>query len=44
MSYLLKKTLLLSIISGKCKNEVEKIYKEDESIEKLRTFGLIKHI
>ena len=44
MSYLLEKTLVLSIISGKCKNEVEKIYKEDESIEKLRTFGLIENI
>ena len=39
-----KKTWVLSIISGKCKNEVEKINKEDESTEKLRTFDLIENI
>ena len=44
MSYLLKKTLVLSIISDKRKSEVEKIYKEDDSIEKSRTFGLIESI
>ena len=28
-----KKTLVLSIICSKCKNENEKIFKEEESIE-----------
>ena len=33
ISYLLEKTLVLSIICSKCKNEDEKIFKEEESIE-----------
>ena len=33
ISYLLEKTLALSIICSKCKNEDEKIFKEEESIE-----------
>ena len=35
ISYLLEKTLVLSIICSKCKNEDEKLFKEEESIEKL---------
>ena len=35
-----KKTLVLSIISSKCKNEDEKIFKENESIEVLKILGL----
>ena len=30
ISYLLEKTLVLSIISSKCKNEDEKIFKAEE--------------
>ena len=33
ISYLLEKTLFLSIICSKCKTEEEKIFKEEESIE-----------
>ena len=37
ISYLLEKTLVLSIILSKCKNEDEKIFKEEEkSIEMLK--------
>ena len=43
-SYLLKKILLLSIICSKCKNEDEKIFKEEESFEMLKTPGLIENI
>ena len=38
ISYLLEKTLVLSIICSKCKNEDEKIFKE-ESIEILKILG-----
>ena len=38
---LLEKTLVLSIICSKCKNEDEKLFKEDESIEILKTLDLI---
>ena len=37
----LKKTLVLSIISNKCKNEDEKIFKEKESIQILKILDLI---
>ena len=43
-SYLLEKTLVLSIICSKCKNEDEKLFKEQESIEILIIFGLIENI
>ena len=36
------KTLVLSIISIKYKNEDEKIFKEEESIEILKVLGLIE--
>ena len=36
VSYLLEKTLVLSIICGKCKNEDEKLFKIEESIEVLK--------
>ena len=41
ISYFLEKTLVLSIICSKCKNEDEKLFKEDESIEILKTLDLI---
>ena len=39
-----KKTLVLSIICSKCRNEEDKIFKEDKSIEILKTLGLIENI
>ena len=44
ISYLLQKTLVLSIICSKCKNEEEKIFKEEDSIEKLKNLALIGNI
>ena len=34
ISYLSEQTIVLSIICSKCKNEDEKLFKEEESIEK----------
>ena len=44
ISYLLEKTLVLSIICSKCKNEDEKLFKEEESIEILKILDLIENI
>ena len=44
ISYLLEKALVLSIICSKCNNEDEKIFKEAESNEILKIFGLINNI
>ena len=44
ISYLLEKTLVLSIICSKCKNEDEKLFKEEESIEILKILGIIDNI
>ena len=44
MSYPLEKTLVLSIICSKCKNEDEKLFKEEESVEILKIFGLIQNV
>ena len=44
MSHLLEKTLVLSIFCSKCKNEDEKISKEEHSIEILKILGVIKKI
>ena len=41
---LLEKTLVLSIICSKCKNEDERIFKEKESSEILKVLGLINNI
>ena len=43
ISYILEKTLVLSIICSKCKNEDEKIFQE-ESIEILKIMSLIENI
>ena len=43
-SYIFQKALVLSIIWSKNKNEDEKIYKEEESIEILKILGSIKSI
>ena len=44
ISYLLEKTLVLSIICSKSKNENEKLFKEEEPIEILKILGLIENI
>ena len=44
VSYLLEKTLVLSIICSKCKNKDQKIFKEEDLIDILRFVGLINHI
>ena len=44
ISYLLEKTLVLFIICSKCKNEDEKIVREEESIEIFQIIGLINNI
>ena len=43
ISYLLEKTLVISIICHKCKNEDEKLFKEEESVE-LKILGLIENM
>ena len=43
ISYRLEKTVL-SIICSKCKNEDEKTFKEEDSIEILKILGLIENI
>ena len=42
--YLLGKTLVLSIICSKCKNEDEKIFKEENSTDILKSLRLIENI
>ena len=44
ISYLLEKTLVLSIICSKEKNEDETIFKEEESIEITKVLGLIENV
>ena len=44
ISYLLEKTLLVSIIWSKCKNEDEKVFKEEQSIETLKFLCLFDNI
>ena len=41
---LLEKTLVLSIIYFKCKNEDEKLFEEEELAEILKILGLIENI
>ena len=42
--FFLEKTLVLSIICSKCKDEDEKLFKEEESIEILKILGLLENI
>ena len=44
ISYILKKTLSLSILYSKCGHEYEKAFKEKESIGILKILGLINNI
>ena len=43
ISYTFEETLVLSIICSKCKNEDEKIFKEEESIKILKILSLIEN-
>ena len=44
MSYLFYKTLVISIIYGKCGSKEKIIFKEEESIEILKTLGFIENL
>ena len=44
ISYILEKTLVLSVICSKYKNEDEKLFKKEESVEILKINGLIERI
>ena len=44
IEYLLEKTLVFSIIFSNCKNEDEKLFKEEESVEILKILDLIENI
>ena len=44
ISYILEKTLVLSIIFSKYKNEDERIFKKEASIEILKILSLIKNM
>ena len=44
ISYFLEKTLVLSIICSKCKNEDENIFKEEGSIDIFKILGLINNV
>ena len=44
ISYLLEKTLVLSVICNKCKIDDEKLFKEEEPIDILKILGLIENI
>ena len=44
ISNLLEKTLVLSVVYSKCKNEEEKIFKEEKSLETLKILYLIENI
>ena len=44
ISYLLEKTLVLSIICSKFKNEDGKLFKNEESVEVLKVLCLIENI
>ena len=42
LSYIFKKTLVLSIIWSKCENEDKKTFRKEKSIEMLKLIGVIK--
>ena len=44
MSYIFEKILVFSVICSKCKNEDEKLFKEEKSFEKIKILALIKNI
>ena len=44
ISYLLEKTLVLSIICSRCVQEDEKLFKEEDSTVLLKILGLLENI
>ena len=44
ISYLSEQTLVLSIIFSKCNNKDGKLFKEEESMEILKTLRLIENV
>ena len=44
MSCILERTLVLSIIRSRCKNEDEKLFKEEKPTEIFKILGLIENI
>ena len=44
MSYLFYKTIVISIICGKCGSNCKNIFKKEESIEILKILSLLKNI
>ena len=44
ISYILEKTLVLSIICSKCSSKDEKILEKEESVKILKLIGLINNI
>ena len=44
ISYLLEKAIVLSIICSKCKNEDEKLFKEEKPLQILKIRGLIENV
>ena len=44
ISYLIEKTLVLSIICSKCKKEDQKVFQEQDSIEIITILGLFYNI
>ena len=44
ISFILQKTLVLSIVCSKCGRKYRNIIKEEQSIEMLKIVGLIKNI
>ena len=43
ISYLFEKTLFISIICSKCKNEDEILFKKEESNKILKILGLVEY-
>ena len=44
ISHILEKALILSIFCSKWKNEYEKVFKEEESTDISKVFGLVENI
>ena len=44
MTYISKKTLILSVTCSKCENKDKKVFKSEESVEILKVLSSIKSI
>ena len=44
ISYIFEKTLVLSVVCSKCKNDDEKKFKKEESIEISKILGFIENV